>query len=97
MKKAERAHVDKVAALGCVACFVQAGVWVLRGNSSYKGGAGRGATRGWFEVLCLCPGHHRNDDKKSGKIAIHGNTGRKSFIAEYGSESELLELTLNNI
>lgn len=98
MTKAERAHVDRVAALGCVACFVQAGVWGTPGEIHHiREGQGAAQRAGWFEILCLCTGHHRNDDKKAGKIAIHGNTGRKSFIAEYGSESELLELTINNI
>ena len=98
MKKAERAHVDKVAALGCVACFVQAGEWFTPGEIHHiREGQGAAQRAGWFEVLCLCEGHHRNDDKRANKIAIHGNTGRRTFVATYGSERDLLDLTLENL
>lgn len=98
MRKAERAHVDKVAALGCVACFVQFGEWYTPGAIHHiREGQGTSQRASWFEVLCLCTGHHQHDDRKAGKIAIHGNTGRKSFVRAYGYESELLALTLENI
>lgn len=98
MKKAERAHVDKVAGLGCVACFVQFGEWETPGEIHHiREGQGTSQRSDWFEVICLCPGHHRNDDKAAGKIAIHGNTGRRSFVAAYGYERELLQLTLRNL
>lgn len=98
MKKAERAHVDKVAELGCVACFVQSGEWFTPGEIHHiREGQGAAQRAGWYEVICLCPGHHRNDDKRAEKIAIHGSTGRKSFTAAYGQERELLALTLNSI
>lgn len=98
MKKAERAHVDKVASLGCVACFVQSGEWFTPGEIHHiREGQGAAQRSGWMEVLCLCEGHHRNDDKRAGKIAIHGNTGRRSFVAAYGTERELLDLTMSNI
>ena len=98
MKKAERAHVDKVAALGCVACFIQSGEWFTPGEIHHiREGQGAAQRAGWFEVLCLCEGHHRNDDKRANKIAIHGNTGRRTFAATYGSERDLLALTLENL
>lgn len=98
MRKAEREHVNKVASLGCVACFVQAGVWGTPGEIHHiREGQGAAQRAGWFEILCLCTGHHRHDDKQANKIAIHGNSGRKVFTSEYGTERELLSLTLENI
>ncbi|HCL5072914.1 TPA: hypothetical protein N2F43_002178 [Salmonella enterica] len=98
MKKAEREHVNKVAGLGCVACYVQAGVWGTPGEIHHtRTNCGAGQRSDWYEVICLCVGHHREDDRGANKIAIHGNTGHKVFTATYGTEQELLDLTLSNI
>lgn len=98
MKKAEREHVSKVAALGCSACFVQAGLWGTPGEIHHiREGQGAAQRAGWFEVICLCVGHHRHDDKAANKIAIHGNSGYRVFTSTYGTERELLTLTLENI
>lgn len=98
MKKAEQAHVNKVSELGCVACFVQAGVWGTPGEIHHiREGQGAAQRAGWFEVICLCVGHHRHDDKRANKIAVHGNTGYKAFTSTYGKERDLLTLTLENI
>ncbi|WP_409929190.1 Ref family recombination enhancement nuclease [Citrobacter sp. Marseille-Q6884] len=96
--KAEKEHVNKVAELGCVACYVQEGVWGTPGEIHHiRDGQGVSQRSGWYEVLCLCLGHHRHDDKRAGKIAIHGNSGYKNFTTNYGSERELLKLTVSNI
>lgn len=92
--KAEKAHVGKVAGLGCVACFVQAGVWGTPGEIHHiREGMGAAQRSGWGEVICLCTNHHRHSG--NGKLAIHA--GNMSFTKEYGSERELLDLTLSNI
>lgn len=92
--KAEKAHVGKVAELGCVACFVQAGVWGTPGEIHHiREGVGAAQRSGWGEVICLCTNHHRNSG--NGKIAIH--SGKRSFTDMYGSELFLLNLTLDNI
>ncbi|EBR8784920.1 hypothetical protein IDC16_001469 [Salmonella enterica subsp. enterica serovar Agbeni] len=97
-KKAEQAHVSRVAELGCVACYVQAGIWGTPGEIHHtRTNCGMAQRSGWKEVICLCRGHHREDDKAANKIAIHGNTGHRTFTATYGTERELLELTLINI
>lgn len=99
MKKAEREHLARVAELGCVACYVQAGVWGTPGEIHHiRHGQGFGQRAGNYDVICLCePGHHRNNDKEAGKVAIHGNTGCGAFEALYGTEEELLEITRNNL
>ncbi|WP_333498532.1 Ref family recombination enhancement nuclease [Kluyvera sp. CHPC 1.2972] len=94
MKKAEREHVNKVAELGCVACYVQAGVWGTPGEIHHiREGQGMAQRAGWKQVICLCTNHHRNSG--NGKLAIHA--GKLSFTNAYGTESELLDLTLNSI
>lgn len=97
-RKAEREHVSRVAELGCVACFVQAGVWGTPGEIHHiREGQGASQRAGWFEVICLCVGHHRHDDSQANKIAVHGNSGYRTFTNNYGTERELLNITLRNI
>lgn len=90
MKKAEQAHVDKVAALGCIACYVMSGMLGTPAEIHHvRHGQGYAQRASWFKVLPLCPDHHRNGEH--GKIAIH--KARRTFEAEYGTETELLTLT----
>lgn len=94
MKKAEREHVNKVAAQGCVACYIQSGIWETPGEIHHiRTGQGAGQRAGWFEVICLCVNHHRNSG--NGKLAIHA--GYESFAKLYGSERHLLDLTQKSI
>lgn len=92
--KAEKAHVNRVAELGCVACYVQVGVWGTPGEIHHiREGQGMAQRAEWKKVICLCANHHRNSG--NGKIAIH--SGKRSFTCVYGSELFLLNLTLDNI
>lgn len=92
--KAERLHASKVAELGCVACYVQAGVWGTPGEIHHiREGQGLSQRSSWWDVICLCTGHHRGGVQV--KTAVH--TEYKKFTAEYGTETELLELTKKNI
>ncbi|MDK9586717.1 Ref family recombination enhancement nuclease [Lelliottia wanjuensis] len=93
-RKAEKEHAGKVADLGCVACYVQAGVWGTPGELHHlRADCGAAQRAGWGEVICLCPEHHRNSSRE--KFAIHA--GQKTFEAHYGTEKELLALTLENL
>ena len=84
--KAERDHMDRVAALGCIVCKnsgypdTPAEIHHTRANA---GGAQRSPHT---EVLPLCPGHHRIGGHG---IAIHA--GQKTWERLYGTEGELLE------
>lgn len=92
--KAERAHVNKVVGLGCVACYVQSGVWGTPGDIHHlREGLGMSQRSGWFEVICLCTNHHIYSG--NGKRAFH--EGRETFTKLYGEERDLLDLTLANI
>lgn len=98
MKKADKEHLGKLAALGCVACYVQYGVWGTPGEIHHiRDGQGFAQRGDHQDAICLCVGHHRHDDKQAGKVAIHGNTGRKTFESNYGTERELLEITRQNL
>lgn len=92
--KAEREHVCKVAALGCVACFVQSGEWFTPGQIHHtRKGQGTAQRSPWKKTICLCVNHHIYSG--SGKYAFHA--GQQTFEAHYGTEEELLALTLENI
>ena len=80
--KNKRAYFNKVAELGCIICAMPAEIHHLRT------GAGIGIKSN--DVIPLCPVHHRNGGYG---IAIHA--GQKTFEANFGTEIELLEKTIN--
>jgi hypothetical protein len=83
--KAEREHLSKVAALGCIVCR-RLGYMDTPAECHHPRtatGAGRRASH--FDAIPLCPEHHR------GQSGLHG-LGRKAFERHYGvTELELLE------
>ena len=80
MKKADRAWLERVASLGCVICQSPAEIHHLLTGK----GMGKKATN--FEVIPLCPLHHRHGGHG---IAIH--SGVKTWEARHGTELEHLE------
>lgn len=86
MNKQERAHLDRVARLGCCVCR----------NLGYDDSpaeihhpralAGMGQRASHFDAIPLCPTHHRTGGYG---VAIHA--GQKAWEAEFGTELELLE------
>ena len=88
MTKAEKHHMARVAALGCIVCR----------NLGYEGspadlhhprlGVGAGRRSSHYDVIPLCPLHHRTGVRG---IAIHA--GRETWEAKYGTEAELLAQT----
>jgi hypothetical protein len=79
MTKAEREHLEKVAAMGCLVCSRPAEIHHIRT------GLGMSQRASNYEVLPLCPYHHRQGGFGE---AIHA--GQKEFESKYGSEVELL-------
>lgn len=81
--KAEKFHMAKVAALGCIACQVigyedtPSELHHIRTNQ----GAGQKASN--YQVIPLCARHHRMD-----KNAIHQS--KTNFEADFGTEESLL-------
>ena len=81
MTKAEKLHMSMVADLGCIICKSPAEIHHIR--------TGQGHMRAThFEVIPLCPNHHRN-----GNIGTALHAGIKSFESNYGTELSLLEKT----
>lgn len=85
---AERAWMDAITNLGCIACLIE-------GRERVPGAVHhilRGGHRiGHLHTICLCdPGHHQGG-QPMGLISRH--PWKAQFEARYGTEAELLELT----
>jgi len=83
--KVEKQHMNRVAEIGCILCkHLGLGETPCELHHPRTGtGAGRRASH--FDVIGLCPEHHR------GNSGLHG-MGRKAFEKYYGiTELELLE------
>lgn len=87
MGAVNRAHLERMAALGCIVCRRQgygktpAEIHHLRANQ------GMGQRASDFEAIPLCPQHHR-----LGGHGVAYHAGRQAFEARYGTERELLDV-----
>ena len=87
--KAEKLHMRSVAELGCIICEKMgfpgspAELHHIIGNT----GMWKKATN--YEVIPLCPHHHRNSEE-----SYHQSP--KDFTDKWGSQEELLKETLAN-
>jgi hypothetical protein len=91
MNTAERKHLGKVAAFGCIACYKQ-DTPGTPGEIHHPraGGAGMGKKASHYDAICLCPPHHRGTAGLS-IPSIHAS--KNAFIEAFGTEAELLELS----
>lgn len=88
MTKDEKAHLNKVAALGCCICRRLGYSDTPAEIHHIRTGTGAGKRASHYEAIPLCPEHHR------GNAGLHG-LGRKSFERKYGiTELALLDDTL---
>lgn len=90
MTKAEKHHLNKVAALGCIACYQQGTPGTPAEIHHPRAGTGMGQRASHYEAIGLCPAHHRGTAGLS-VPSIHGS--KNAFIEAFGTEAELLELT----
>jgi len=74
--KAERDYMQEVASMGCFICKMPAEIHHI------TTGIGMGQRASNFDVIPLCPSHHRH-----GKDAIH--SGKGTWEAKYGSELDM--------
>jgi hypothetical protein len=90
--KAERAHLDRVARLGCALCN-RLGYGESPAEIHHpRTGTGAGRKASHFDAIPLCPAHHR-----LGNDALHVR-GRKAWERLHGvTELELLDETRNRI
>lgn len=87
--KAEKQHMGKVAALGCVACYLMGESGTPAELHHPRSGQGRGQKAGNFDVIPLCPAHHRGTHHPA-VPSIH--LSKQAFIERFGTEAALLTL-----
>ena len=89
----EKAHLGKVASLGCVAGAVtDAGRCGSPAEVHHLTGAGMGLRAGHYETIPLCPYHHRH-----GPFGEAVHNGTRTFEKKYGHQRVLLQFTMNEI
>ena len=88
--KAERAHMDRVARLGCVCCHLDGHPGTPAQVHHIRAGQGMGQRAGHFLTLPLCERHHQ-----SGPYSVHGAPGK--FKMRYGGELDLLDHVLERV
>jgi hypothetical protein len=85
MTKSEKAHLSKVAALGCAVCRRMGYEGTPAEIHHPRRGTGLGQRASHYDAVPLCPEHHR------GNTGIHG-LGTKGFPKKWGfNESDLLD------
>ena len=87
MTKAERDHLSQVARLGCIVCR-KLGYGPTPAEIHHpRSLAGLGQKASHFDAIPLCYAHHRTGGHG---VAIHA--GQRTWEANFGTESELLEM-----
>lgn len=84
--KAEKKHMDKVQQLGCIACQKIGFFGTPAEIHHIRTGIGKGQRASNYQVLPLCPHHHRHGGHGE---AFH--SGPKAWQERFGSELNLLE------
>lgn len=89
MTKAERAHLNKLAYMGCILCNRLGYPGTPAEIHHIRTGTGAGRRASHFDAIPLCPEHHR------GNNGLHG-MGRKAWERYYDvTEIELLQQVRN--
>ena len=89
MTKAEKQHLNRVAALGCVACFIQGTPGTPAEIHHPRAGRGKGQRASHMDGIPLCPAHHRGTHHPA-VPSIH--LSKLAFIERFGTEEKLLQL-----
>lgn len=89
MTKAEKAHLSRVAALGCVACYLQGTPGTPAEIHHPRAGRGKGQRASHMDGIPLCPPHHRGTHHPA-VPSIH--LAKLAFIERFGTEEKLLQL-----
>jgi hypothetical protein len=83
MTKAERAHLSRLADLGCVLC-IRLGYYATPAEIHHiRDGQGMSQRASHFDAIPLCYSHHRGQD------GFHG-LGKRAFIRRYGVDEIVL-------
>lgn len=94
VKNAERMHLNKVAELGCIACRINGHPDSRAEIHHLRDGYGKGQRSSNYEVIPLCPAHHRGTLGLS-VPSIH--LSKFDFIDAFGTERDLLAEVLELI
>ena len=86
MSKSKTMHKRRVFELGCIACRKMGYYDTPPELHHVRNGQGMGQRASDFEIIPLCPIHHRLGGTG---VAIHA--GKESFEAKFGTERELLD------
>jgi len=85
--KPEKEFHDRLASLGCIACFMD-GRYMEEVSIHHMEGRTRAGAH--MKVLPLCAGHHQDGTGIPGLVAVHPWKAR--FEKLYGRQSEILDL-----
>ena len=90
-KVSEKEHLNRVAELGCVLCWILYNEYTPCQVHHLKKGCGIGQRASHFITCGLCPEHH------TGQTGFHG-LGRRAFEARYGlTELDLLAWVIEKL
>lgn len=87
MTKDEKAHLSRVAELGCIACRKMGFPDTPAEIHHPRSGAGKGQRSSHLDAIPLCPVHHRGTMHPL-EPSIH--LDKRAFIERFGTEAELL-------
>ena len=92
MKKAEALHMGDVASMGCVVCRNLGHGESPAEIHHIRKGQGMGQRASNYEVIPLCPPHHR-----IGGYGVAVHAGQETWEATFGTELTLLEQTIADV
>jgi hypothetical protein len=88
MNISEKKHYDKLSQIGCIVCHRLGFGYTMPHIHHIRHGVGMAQRSHYLMAIPLCPLHHTNGGYG---VALHA--GQKTFEANFGTESELLEHT----
>lgn len=89
MTNKDRQHLGRLAALGCIACYLQGTPGTPAEIHHPRAGTGVGMKASHKQAIPLCPAHHRGTAHPA-VPSIH--LAKLAFIDAFGTEQELLQL-----
>jgi hypothetical protein len=90
MNKDEKVHYEKLSQIGCIVCRNLGFGYSVPHIHHIRHGVGLAMRSHWSLAIPLCPMHHQH-----GGFGVALHAGQKSFEKAFGTESELLQQTLD--
>lgn len=90
MNKDEKNHYEKLSKVGCIVCRNLGYGYSAPHIHHIRHGVGLAMRSHWSLAIPLCPMHHQH-----GGFGVALHAGQKSFEKAFGTESELLQQTLD--